>query len=49
MDGNDCSATATIQLDGTLCTAICNLPVGHPGPEHEDIVLGTWTDLPDGR
>ncbi|MCX4750920.1 hypothetical protein OG455_41300 [Kitasatospora sp. NBC_01287] len=37
----DCPATATIQLGGELCTAICNLPPGHHGP-HEDIVLGEW-------
>ncbi|GAA2753021.1 hypothetical protein [Kitasatospora cinereorecta] len=42
----DCPATAAIQLDGRLCTAICNLPADHQGAEHEDLVLGAWTELP---
>ncbi|GAA2811254.1 hypothetical protein GCM10010441_39890 [Kitasatospora paracochleata] len=42
----DCPATATVQLDGVPCTAVCNLPADRPGTGHEDLILGAWTEPP---
>ncbi|GAA2840145.1 hypothetical protein GCM10010441_75600 [Kitasatospora paracochleata] len=47
--GGDCPATATIQLGGVPCAVVCNLPAGHLGAGHEDLVLGAWIEPPAER